>query len=414
MRILIVDVNYEYKNPIYRQFYTNFTSCMETDFFGPGYVSRECLEKGINAYLDENGRYDAILLGTYFVYSSGEKGTRYDAYQVHRYTIPYYKINDAYQCCGKILDELKRLCDMLKIYIYYEDDPTMTVADRDMCVELNERGFYILGFPMECIPKCSSKKLLNDYGLTDYAYRLAEEYGDYYIPISILAIGYNEIFARSFSEREYDWCVPGNRMEIAYTERKKAHSIIKKAKKRIWSDDPYQNLSVFKLEREHMEWYKFNHKSEKIFSWLIGKDVSIASYPQMQYIAACREHYLESMRSSKCVYSEGGIAGGLVRKYFEACASGAVLVAKRVPGMSNMGFVHEKNCIIVDRYEDILCIDKMYDENQLEQIAKEGQKLIIDKHMFAHRALALKETIEAIASGRYKGAFWREGDYIIK
>jgi len=38
MRILIIDVNFEYKNPMYKQFYISLLSCMEVDFFGPGYV----------------------------------------------------------------------------------------------------------------------------------------------------------------------------------------------------------------------------------------------------------------------------------------------------------------------------------------------------------------------------------------
>lgn len=36
MRILVVDVNFEYKNPIYRQFYTSLFQCMETDFLDRG------------------------------------------------------------------------------------------------------------------------------------------------------------------------------------------------------------------------------------------------------------------------------------------------------------------------------------------------------------------------------------------
>lgn len=414
MKLLIVDVNFEYKNPMYRQFYCNLTSCMDVDFFGPGYVSREYMEKGIQAYLRERDEYDVIMLGTYFAYSSGNSGTRYNAYHVHRHTIPYYKVNDSYQCCGKIYEELIHISNIVKIFMYNEDTWSMPIGDKKMCQELVEHGFYILSWPIEYMTKWSiSLKRKNKY-LTDFAYELVESVNTQYIPIPLHGIGYNEIFVRNFFDREYEWCIPGNRAEWFYPERKKAYEVIAGKQKKVWDNDPFQMLSVETVNRKHMEWYKFRNKSEKLLSWMWGKDDNIASHPKMQYIAACREHYLESMRSSKFVYAEGGTANQFVRKYFEACACGAVLVAKRVPGMSEMGFIQDKNCIIVDKYEDIANIDKMRSENEFMEIAKEGQKLITEKHMFANRAKSLLTTLEVILEGRYKGAFWENGDYIIK
>ncbi len=414
MRILIVDVNFEYKNPMYRQFYNNLLSCMDVDFYGPGYVSRECIESGIHKYLDKRDRYDMVMLGTYFAYSSGNYGTRYNAYHIHRHTIPYYKVNDAYQCCGKIYRELMYINDMVKVFVYNEDIWSMPVGDKRMCLELVEHGFYILSWPIEYMERCSTLLRHQNRNCTNFAYELAKSVDMQYIPISLHGIGYNEIFVRNFFDRDYEWCIPGNRAEQFYPERKKAHDIILGKQKKIWNDDPFQMLSVETVIRKHMKWYKFRNKSERILSWIWGKSDDIASHPKIQYIAACREHYLESMRSSKFVYAEGGIANQLVRKYFEACACGAVLIAKRVPGMSEMGFIHDKNCIIVDKYEDIVNIDRIHSESEYMQIAKNGQKLIIEKHMFKHRAKSLLETLEAILDGRYKGAFWKNGDYIIK
>lgn len=414
MRILIIDVNFEYKNPMYRQFYSNLISCMDVDFFGPGYVSRESMEMGIHAYLGKKARYDAVMLGTYFAYSAKIDGTRYNAYHVHRHTIPYYKVNDAYQCCRKIYEELIHINNMVKIFVYNEDIWSMPAGDKKMCQELARHGFYILSWPIEYMEKWSLSLRRQNKMWTNFAYELAESVNTRYIPIPLHGIGYNEIFVRNFSDREYEWCIPGNRAECFYPERKRAYEVIAGKQKNVWDDDPFQMLSVETVKRGHMEWYKFRNKSEKILSWLWGKNDNVASHPKMQYIAACREHYLESMRSSKFVYAEGGIANEFVRKYFEACACGAVLVAKRVSGMSEMGFVHDKNCIIIDKYEDIANIDKMHSKNKFMQIAEEGQKLIIEKHMFANRAKSLLTTLEVILEGRYKGAFWENGNYIIK
>lgn len=414
MRILVVDVNFDYKNPMYRQFYTSLFSCMQVDFFGPGYVSRECLERGVKNFMEKEGIYDAILVGNYFVYSIGEKGFRHTAYHIHRHTLPYYKINDAYQCCRKIYKELEAIKNVVKIFFYYEDNCSMPLGDQIMCKRLIDNDFYVLSWPLECMEICAGDVRHRYPNLTDYSYDLAENYSMQYIPIIILGIGYHEIFVRNFSDREYEWCVPGNKAKWFYPERDKAQKVMEQRKKKVWNDDPFQGLSVETIERKHLQWYQFRNRSEKMLSWFCGKNDNIASQPKMQYIAACREHYLESMRASKLVYAEGGIGNQIVRKYLEACACGAVLVAKRLPGINNMGFVNGENCILVNKYKEIVKIDKMYTDKQLEEIAKRGQQLIIDKHMFAHRAEALRATIEAIGQGVYRGASWNDGNYVIK
>lgn len=412
MRILIVDVNFDYKNPMYRQFYNSLFYCMEVDYFGPGYVTRESLEKGIEDYLYRHEKYDAILLGTYFVYSTGEGGTRYHTYEVHRYTIPYYNVNDAYQCCGRIFQELKKIDGPIKIYVYYEDNASMTIGDFRMCQSLLEQNFYILSWPKEYM-KIFPAQMMRKYQLTNYAYELIEKNEKKYIPLTLHGINSNEIFVRDFASREFDWCVPGNRLKTSYPERNKAHEMLREQGKKIWNDDPYQKLSVFSIERGHLDWYHFRNKFEKMLSLYLKKNLNISSFPQMCYIGACREHYLESMRASKYVYAEGGMWNCFVQKYFEACASGALLVAKSVPGLSEMGIVHEKNCVIVERYEEIIYIDKKYSEKRIEEMAKAGQQLILDKHMFHYRALALEKTIEMITEGNYEGAYWLDGDYVL-
>lgn len=416
MKILIVDVNFDYKNPIYRQFYTSLMGSMSVDFFGPGYVSRECLERGINSFVDDNGGYDAILLGNYFVYSIGGKGIKHNAYNIHRNTLPYYNVNDAYQCCGRIYEELLLLRNIIKVFVYYEDIWAMSTGVQNICYKLFDHDFYILSWPIEYMENVAVKHIAGYYDRMDCLYKLACdcEHARRYIPISFHGIGYHEIFVRNFTERSYEWCIPGNRAEWFYPERNKAQKVVEGRNKKIWNDDPYQLLSVSTIRREHMEWYKFRNKSEEILSWIWGKNDNIASQPQMQYIAACREQYMESLRSSKLVYADGGLSNAFVRKYFEACACGAVLVAKRVPGMNEMGFIHEKNCIVVEKYEDLSKVDEKYTEDYLEQIAKAGQRLILDKHMFLSRADALKKSIEAIQQGIYKGAYWEDGSYLLK
>lgn len=412
MKVLIVDVNFDYKNPMYRQFYTNLSYCMEVDYFGPGYVERSILEDGLQKFINQKEKYDAIIVGTYFIYSAYE-GMKYDTYTVHRYVIPYYFVNDAYQCCRNIINEIIDLTGVIKIVNYYEDFCFLSKQEYHIIKILMEKGFYLLSWPLEYMEEYSYKARKKFTNLTNYAIELAQN-KKYYIPISMHAISYNEIFMCDYSYRKYDWCVPGNKMEKYYPEREHALTVMKGQQKKIWNYDPYQKLSVGTIERNNMKWYQFRNDFEKMVTFFEGKNKYISSFPKTIYIAACRENYLDSMRKSKKVYVDGGIGDCMVRKYFESCACGALTVMKNIPGLKQMGFVDGENCILIKDYKELQILDKqLCDDRRNEQIAKNGQKLVLDRHMFHHRAESLYRTIETIKRGVYKGAIWENGNYIV-
>ncbi len=414
MRILIIDVNFDYKNPMYRQFYNHLAYCMEVDYFGPGYVKREVLEKGIIQFLDEREPYNAIFLGTYFVYSANLPGMRFNAYQIHRRSIPYYHVNDAYQCCKTIFEELRIINSVIKIFIYYEDSVSMPKGDYNICKMLLEDGFYLMSWPKQYMQIFKKKQMRETAILNNNAYQLAEEHVAQYVPIPLHAITYPEIFIRDYEFRECDWCIPGNRSKAFYGNRSEVASFIEKSGNKVWTKDPFQKLSVDNIQKEHMEWYEFNSRFEKFLSRIIGKDMYIPSYPKLVYVAGCRENYLESMRRSRYVYVDGGAGEIFVRKYFEACACGALMVGKMIPGLSDFGFKDGINCRIVEEINEEIVKEIILDKIKNIQIAQEGQKLILKKHMMHHRAAALYHTIGAIQYGAYKGAFWQDGKYIIK
>lgn len=407
MKVLVVDVNFDYKNPMYRQIYNSMSTEMEVEYFGPGYVNRNTLDKGVQAYIGNNS-YNAIIVGIYFIYGAWE-GLRYDTYSIHRNVIPYYKVNDAYQCSKRILDDLIKMNHSCKILFYYEDMGMMSDNEYKMCNSMMENNFYIW-----CFPTTKQKLSVKYKYMTNNAYRLIENNKRKVIPLTIHAISSNEIFIRNYWDREYEWCIPGNRNSIYYPERQKAFDVISKQNDKVWKEDPYQKLSVNSVLPNKLHWYKFRNNQEKMISFIVQKDKFISSYPKPEYIASCREVYMESMRNTKIVYAEGGIVDGLVRKYYEACACGALLVAKRTWDIEDMGFVDGKNCIIVDKYEELADLSKHLPElKKRADIAQEGQKLIINKHMFKNRVESLKMVILSINEGNYKGAYWCNGDFCL-
>ena len=414
MRLLIVDVNFDYKNIIYRQFYNYLSYNNEVDFFGPGYVTRDTLENGILEFIDK-GKYDALILGVYFVYSANIDGMHYNAYSVHRNVIPYYKVNDAYVCCHNIYEQLKVINGIIKIFYYYEDTALSSAGDCRVCEELIQSGFYLMGDPPQIMSRYSQAKLEKHPLLTNSMLELIVRNEEYYIPLTCLAISYHEIFHNCYTSREYEWCVPGNRAKKYYPMREVIYNELYEKGYKCWSDDQYKELSVNSIEKKRMERYVFRNIEERLLSRILGKNNYICSYPKIDYVAACREQYLESMRNTRAVFTDGGIMEVLVRKYFEACACGALLVGMKVAGLEAFGFRDGYNCRIVnEENREAVIKDIMKDNCNNEKIAARGQKLILGKHMFTNRAISFVQTIDAIRNKCYKGAYWYEGDYIIK
>lgn len=418
MRVLIIDINFDYKNTMYRLFYNNLASLCEVDFFGPGYVSSKKLASGLEDFLGKRKKYNAIIVGCFFIYSSKRRGNgalRYDAYLMHRNVLPYYKVTDSVKYCQNIMEEIINLEHPLKVINNYEDFVNMPLAEYKYYNSLLEKNFYIMCWGEEFMREYDRKTIRQFSFLTNYAVDLAKYYHTKYIPISYHGIQENELYFGDLNNRKYDWNVPGNVQGDFYSDRKEMKFFLENAGLNIWNHDFYQKLSVGFIERKLINEYEFRGKKEKWLSFLEGKSAFIASHPKLTSIAACRENYLEGLRHSKFVYADGAVGKTIVRKYFEASANGAVLVCAEVPGLSKMGFIPGENMLFADK-SNILKIAKQLraDPDYSQMLADNGRKLIISKHMFKNRVENLKESLMAIQDGSYQGAHWENGSYCLE
>lgn len=414
MRILVVDVNTEYKNTMYRLFYNSIPLVATVQFYGPGYVSRECLAEGIDAYLKQTEEFDAILLGINFVYSSVRSGSslRNNCFEIHRSTLPYYNVLDSSQFCKGDFERILRLKHKCKILFYYDDAYTLPLKDYLLLEKLVQKDFYIMSWPFEMLQEYSRQMLSKYKKMTNYAYRFVETYKNKYLPILWTAIQANELFFGDLSNRDYDFNVPGNLATDRYPERAKMKERLSKSEVRLWNYNPYAKLSPIQIARENLHWYEFQKPIDKLFSFVLGKTKTIYAKPKMEYIAANREVYLEALRNSKCAFADGSIGMFLVRKYFETCACGALLVATSAAGLSSMGFEHNKNMLLYNKIQMEELQKKMQTElSYYQEIADEGRKLIMDKHLFYHRVRNLEQTIQAICDDQFQGAWWKSGEY---
>lgn len=415
MRILVIDVNFDQKNITYRQFYNHLSLGFDVFFWGPGYVTRDELSKGIRSFVNENGPFDAYFLGGYFVDSAqNNQDMTADAYMIHRCNIPYYNVNDAYTYCQKIIDELVHEINGIKVFIYYEDTMSMPNGAYRICEEFIRHGFYILSWPRESMRIYQTKEKKQFKYLTDNAVKLCEKYKNRYIPINMLAMTQNEIFRIAFDQKDYEWCVPGNRDLRYYPEREKLYRLIEKEQYKVWDYDPYQKVQPTTIEKKQLNWYRFRNPTEKFLSGIYGKTSLISSTIDIGYIGAARELYLESIRRTKFIFADGSIPQIVLRKHLEACACGSVLVTTDVQGLAEMGFVDGVNCRVVHKESMNDDIRYICNDTAAAKIAKNGQEFVMKKHMFANRIEDLNKTIAAILENHYHGAHYENGDYIIE
>jgi hypothetical protein len=105
--------------------------------------------------------------------------------------------------------------------------------------------------------------------------------------------------------------------------------------------------------------------------------------------------------------------GYAVRKFFEIPALGSVLAARFFPEMAALGFQDGANCFALqedrlERIEEIVTFLKS-DSREADRLARTGQELVWNCHRGSVRAGQFLSALDALVSGTYAGARWRDG-----
>ncbi len=67
LRILYIDLAVRYLNPT-RSYPASDMQAGRLDVFGPGYVSSETLDAGLDRFVADNGPYDAIVVNEHMIF----------------------------------------------------------------------------------------------------------------------------------------------------------------------------------------------------------------------------------------------------------------------------------------------------------------------------------------------------------
>lgn len=356
--------------------------------YGPGYVSNETLEKGLDKYVESIGTVDFIVVTAQCIITT-DLG-RFVSY-LKNFTavfnsgnVSQYFLNDVSDFCRR--NKRRVICGISEV------DPHVTTQltlDR-----LLEHSSYFLGWGNGFLKAKSDmvsvekeeyiqKKLAKGFSLG-----LMDDFSEKH-PESFINLGHcvaeNEFYWGALSTRKFDVAVPGS----GYARRRSVESQIKAINRIKLARSPYARL--FK----------------------IANRIGVKPFSNFLLINIYNLAFQLTLSQSKVCITEGGANNYPVRKFFEIPAAGAVLMCWPASGMEALGFVDGVNSIFLDKNDDALSklVAVLEEPQRHELIASAGRELVFRKHSVSARSLQLSIALKKIEEGRFHGSFWKDGDF---
>ena len=411
--ILFVTLNHEHKADMLSSNVRGFVECADIDFYGPGYCTQEELSQGLKKYYEENGFYDFILLDFALAMLMTDYMNIREVYKWNRYFLTNYNVHDTYRYADIIINDLFKI-DCIKILFYHFD--TYTFPEQwDRCIQyLLDNDFYFCGFGKEFFPRFTETDATKRMGASWRYYDFCERNQEKIISYCIASINSTDMFASPLVDRDYDITVPGNIDEIYYPHRT---SILRKLESSSYKMyDDYSDRTFGYLEsKETIESAIYKSEMQKeIRNKLKEPCVYINSQLSHGTVVLWRDKYNMGLRKSKMAYACGGVSLQLVRKFVEIPARGTLLLCHNIPPLKDYGFIDGENMVVVNETNLFEKCDYLLSHpKEMQKIAKNGQKMVFEKHTAVKHAQLVLDAVEVIKTGKFAGSKWEDGKYVI-
>ena len=387
LRVIYIGINRSYVNPTTDNILNAMGELTNCYRYGPGYVSEQVLEQGVEAFIQQKGGVDLLLTDSMII--EVEKLSRN----------PYLFENDAiyfekrlYHTYAKSLKDYFLNANITKLFIANWD--YYVVAEKQVADLINDPHLLVLSyvdknssFSAEEISRIGnkmiediSKELPNRNSvwhnfITDYQHKIIS------MPN---VVGRQNFVFTPIASRKYRYCVPG----FPYAERIKARELYNRS-----------------------EWI-YHYQMEFLF--LVEKVIRKLHIPRPENWGKMQNERLFSrVSNSKICFTSGAVVRMPIAKYFDIPASGSVLVCQKFAGFENLGFLNGVNCFVVEDIDELKSVLDNYNIEDYQRIAYEGQILVWRLHSDFARAQQLKICLEKISQGKFKGSFWKNGRYIV-
>lgn len=374
MRFLFIGVNRSYTNPTAETLIGVFSSFGAIDFYGPGYVSENCLKKGINLFIDQNDNYDVLITDSY-IFEQENIVKRIKPFIGDH--IRFYK-EDFFKYAPQLQEYFIKSTSHTKILLANFD--TYSISEKIL----------------ERIIKANTYIIDGGFSLNRDIREVEEIYGE-------RPIGNNNWFDFVNTEKSKIISIPHT---IAYSEIDFTPLIPRKFIFNVVGAPYKERRDAYKLLTSSQKFDKLFNRIGNAFFYRLNQTLSSKQLEMLQ------RSYLENISQSIFCYCSGGPWLSPVRKYFEIPSRGSLAIGWPCNGFDNLGFKDKTNFFVAKSNTEISQIIDNYNLEELQVIASAGRKLILENHSAFARITQLKSSLQLISKGLYKGSYWRNGEYI--
>ncbi len=356
--------------------------------YGPGYSSQDVLDRGVAEFILQNGPFDILVFDDFVLmqFDPDPNSKR------NRFT---------YFACDFDRSALMMAIEIRGVLAGYGGVRVMSVMNSDY------------------------------YNIGSYQVDLLHELADYYIT-------WGEEFV---SSPEYIDPMPqsaiGVDADILKTCTSQYLKFVRQNKEKIISFPYYvasAELYSRPIDRRSTAWsvmgaeYGARVTAKKILDeagiarsgrwvpWIfpLADKIGVNLYAHHWSIQLLRWAFNRALRDSRYSYTCGSAIRWPVRKFFEIPANGCVLVAAPCSGFNDLGFVHESTALACQP-DDILDADAWLraDSDRARKIAQAGHALVARHHTVEARTRQLRQCLQAICAGTFRGSRWQNGAYVI-
>lgn len=381
-RLLYVDVNASFINPTRNLLPNLLRQAADVRFFGPGYVERAVLDRGLRRFVDDNGPFDFIATNTHILHAD-PSGDIPDGYRTsYGLSFPYDDLGMIARVCA----ELPQV-DVPKIALLFEND--FYNFSEEHIARLDRNASIFVGLGQELFGLRSE---LPDLTAEPWSHRANDNWANYVRrhperTVSLpLYVGESEFSFRRLAHRAIDWLVPGSQ----YRARVAAIEELKRAGIEVDTRNPAYVLQLIRQKLRIL-------RRERLF---LLRMVNLLFWLQLE--------------RTRCVYTCGSGLAIPVRKFFEIPAAGAVLVCSPCRGFEALGFRNGENAVIA-LPKDLPEVHRELKAapERAQSIADAGQRLVMEQHSTAARARDLRRALAAIKVGTFAGGGWYDGCFTL-
>lgn len=387
LRILVVDVYIDSMNPIRRLLPRLFSLVGDVRFFGPGYVSRDVLQKGLSTFMEAHGPFDlAVITDQYLFLGDDVPEAVIRGYRKNN--VSKFPLENLHFCPG-IRDQFHKLSIFKAAFVFtdYYNMPASDVEKFSDCFDLiigsGEQFFrpvtssFEVGAASESFSRFANDNWLNfakmnQHKIISFPFFVADDEFDF----------------SPLAHRTADWSVPGT----LYDARRRARAVLAK------------NRSLISRGRSAFHLQTLAAILTRMGAPLYASPTFLSFYAQL---------FRREITDSRFAFTCGSAFAYPIRKFFEIPALGAVLVCPSCNGFEALGFRDGRNAIVCEP-EELPDVERrlVADPDLAQSIADEGRRLVCERHTVEVRAVQLRMAFGMALVGEWKGAKWCNGELI--